>query len=73
MHNEGLENAWARHKQQHETLAKGLAKLGIEFIVPKDERLPQLNTISIPSGIDDAKVRSYMLNHYNLGNRCGIR
>lgn len=72
LHTEGLENAWARHKQQHNNLAKGLEKLGIEFIVPKDERLPQLNTISIPSGIDDAKVRSYMLNHYNLEIGAGL-
>ena len=66
LQNEGLENRWARHQKQHETLAKGLEKLGIKFIVPKEERLPQLNAIYIPEGIDDAKVRSYLLNEYNL-------
>jgi len=72
IHNEGIENAWARHKAQHEELAKGLKKLGLEFIVPEDERLPQLNTVQIPDGIDDAKVRSYLLNHYNLEIGAGL-
>ncbi|TMM45406.1 pyridoxal-phosphate-dependent aminotransferase family protein [Colwellia ponticola] len=69
---EGIENAWARHRAQHESLAKGLKKLGIEFIVPEDERLPQLNTIHIPEGADDAKVRSYLLEHYNLEIGAGL-
>jgi alanine-glyoxylate transaminase/serine-glyoxylate transaminase/serine-pyruvate transaminase len=72
LHNEGLENAWQRHQQQHEKLAAGLEKLGIEFIVPKSERLPQLNTIKIPEGIDDAKVRAYLLNEYNLEIGAGL-
>ena len=66
LQNEGIENRWARHQEQHEALAKGLDKLGIKFIVPVEERLPQLNAIYIPEGIDDAKVRSYLLNKYNL-------
>lgn len=72
LHNEGLENSWARHQAQHDNLAKGLSDLGIEFIVPAHERLPQLNAIYIPSGIDDAKVRSYLLNHYNLEIGAGL-
>lgn len=72
LHNEGLENAWQRHQQQHEKLAAGLEKLGIEFIVPKSERLPQLNTIKIPEGIDDAKARAYLLNEYNLEIGAGL-
>ncbi|SFC12264.1 pyridoxal-phosphate-dependent aminotransferase family protein [Pseudoalteromonas denitrificans] len=72
LHNEGLENAWARHKLQHDQLAKGLTKLGINFIVPEDERLPQLNAIYIPDTADDAKVRNYLLNHYNLEIGAGL-
>lgn len=70
--NEGLENAWVRHRTQHKVLVDGLTKLGIEFIVPEEERLPQLNAIYIPDGIDDAKVRSYLLNHYNLEIGAGL-
>jgi len=53
-------------------LAKGLDKLGIKFIVPKAERLPQLNAIYIPDGIDDAKVINYLLNQYNLEIATGL-
>jgi len=72
LQNEGLENSWARHKAQHKVLAKGLKKLGIKFIVPEEERLPQLNAIYIPDGVDDVKVRSYLLNHYNLEIGAGL-
>jgi len=72
VHEEGLENAWARHRTQHEALAKGLKELGIEFIVPEDERLPQLNAIYIPEGADDEKVRNYLLEKYNLEIGAGL-
>ncbi len=69
---EGLENSWARHQAQHNTLAKGLTKLGLDFIVPAEERLPQLNSVYIPQGIDDAKVRQYLLQEYNLEIGAGL-
>jgi alanine-glyoxylate transaminase/serine-glyoxylate transaminase/serine-pyruvate transaminase len=69
---EGLENSWARHQAQHNTLAKGLTKLGFDFIVPEEERLPQLNSVYIPQGIDDAKVRQYLLQEYNLEIGAGL-
>ncbi len=72
LHQEGLENAWARHQAQHQTLADGLARLGIEFIVPAAERLPQLNAVYIPKGVDDAKVRTYLLNEFNLEIGAGL-
>ena len=43
-----------------------------EFVVPKDERLPQLNTVYIPEGVDDVKVRTYLLNQYNLEIGAGL-
>jgi len=70
--NEGLENSWARHAKQHKTLTAGLAKLGVHYIVPENERLPQLNSVFIPKGIDDAKVRNYLLNEYNLEIGAGL-
>ncbi len=69
---EGLENSWARHKAQHQKLATGLANLGLEFIVPENERLPQLNAVTIPKGVDDVKVRAYLLNEYNLEIGAGL-
>jgi len=72
LQDEGLENAWARHQKQHQALKAGLTELGIEFIVDEAHRLPQLNTITIPEGIDDAAVRSTLLNEYNLEIGAGL-
>lgn len=69
---ETLENSWQRHAQQHESLKAGLLDLGLEFVVPESERLPQLNTVRIPEGTDDATVRQYLLNEYNLEIGAGL-
>lgn len=69
---EGLENAWARHKKQHLALKAGLTELGIEFIVDEAYRLPQLNTVVIPAGVDDAAVRATLLNEFNLEIGAGL-
>ncbi|PLY16068.1 MAG: alanine--glyoxylate aminotransferase [Sedimenticola sp.] len=70
--NEGLENAWARHRKNHEVLKAGLEAMGLTFIVPEDQRLPQLNAVSIPEGVDDALVRSRLLNEFNLEIGAGL-
>ncbi len=69
---EGLENVWQRHQEQHEKLKAGLEKLGLTFIVPDGERLPQLNTVHIPEGVDDVTVRRYLLEQYNLEIGAGL-
>jgi alanine-glyoxylate transaminase / serine-glyoxylate transaminase / serine-pyruvate transaminase len=70
--NEGLENAWARHLLMHEKLKAGLQKLGFEFVVEEEYRLPQLNAIYVPEGIDEAKVRNHLLETYNLEIGAGL-
>jgi alanine-glyoxylate transaminase/serine-glyoxylate transaminase/serine-pyruvate transaminase len=69
---EGLENAWARHQNNHEILRDGLEAMGINFLVKKEDRLPQLNAVFIPEGADDAAVRSTLLNDYNLEIGAGL-
>ncbi|MES9852643.1 MAG: alanine--glyoxylate aminotransferase family protein [Candidatus Thiodiazotropha sp. L084R] len=69
---EGLENAWARHKKMHSALKAGLEAMGLDFIVDEAHRLPQLNAVSIPEGVDDAAVRSRLLNEYNLEVGAGL-
>ena len=56
----------------HVILRDGLNNMGINFLVDKDDRLPQLNTIHIPDGANDAKVRSILLNEYNLEIGAGL-
>lgn len=69
---EGLKNSWERHNATHKKLASGLAELGLEFAVEEHCRLPQLNAVRIPDGIDDAQVRSTLLNDYNLEIGAGL-
>jgi alanine-glyoxylate transaminase/serine-glyoxylate transaminase/serine-pyruvate transaminase len=69
---EGIENAWARHAANHNALKAGLEALGLTFIVPQEERLPQLNAVSIPEGVDDAAVRGRLLNEFNLEIGAGL-
>ncbi|OFZ68770.1 MAG: alanine--glyoxylate aminotransferase [Betaproteobacteria bacterium RBG_16_58_11] len=69
---EGLEHSWARHQANHLKLKTGLEQLGIEFLVAEPYRLPQLNTIKIPAGVDDAETRRRLLNEYNLEIGAGL-
>ncbi|MCU7905160.1 MAG: alanine--glyoxylate aminotransferase family protein [Candidatus Thiodiazotropha sp. (ex Epidulcina cf. delphinae)] len=69
---EGLENAWTRHNKMHTALKAGLEAMGLSFIVDESHRLPQLNAVSIPQGVDDAGVRSRLLNEYNLEIGAGL-
>lgn len=69
---EGVENSWARHKKNHELLKNGLEAMDINFLVNKKDRLPQLNSVIIPKGYDDEKVRSILLNDYNLEISAGL-
>ena len=69
---EGLDAAWERHRRHHLALKAGLEALGLDFVVPEAERLPHLNSVSIPAGVDDAKVRGRLLTEYNLEIGAGL-
>ena len=69
---EGLENAWTRHQRNHLALRAGLEAMGLRFIVKEADRLPQLNAVSIPEGVDEARVRQRLLNEYNLEIGAGL-
>lgn len=63
---EGLENRFARHQRNHELLLEGLEAIGFEFLVDKPYRLPMLNAVRIPEGVDDVQVRTQLLEEYNI-------
>ncbi len=69
---EGIENSWARHQKNHDALRAGFEAMGLSFIVPEGQRLPQLNSVSVPDGVDEAAVRSALLNEYNLEIGAGL-
>jgi len=69
---EGLEAAWARHRLHHRALRAGLEAMGLGFVVPEAERLPQLNAVHIPEGVDDAAIRGQLLAQYHLEIGAGL-
>jgi len=69
---EGLEARFARHRRIHEMLRDGLEAMGFEFVVAPEYRLPQLNSVKIPKGVDDAAVRNKLLNEYNIEIGAGL-
>jgi alanine-glyoxylate transaminase/serine-glyoxylate transaminase/serine-pyruvate transaminase len=69
---EGIENSWTRHADMHRELKAGLEGLGLEFLVPEGSRLPQLNAVTVPAGIDEAAVRRHVLQRYGLEIGAGL-
>lgn len=58
---EGLENRWRRHREAHERFVSGIRAMGLEMHVPEGWRIPNLNTVRVPKGVDDARVRTKLL------------
>lgn len=69
---EGLDNAYARHRDAHERLKTGLGKLGLSFFVAPECRLPQLNAVSVPDGVDEAAVRQRLLQEFQIEIGAGL-
>jgi len=63
---EGLETRFARHLLNHRALVAGVEAMGLSMLVAEGARLPMLNTISIPDGADDVKVRKALLNDFDM-------
>ncbi len=63
---EGLENRWARHKANAEYLYEKLEKLGLHFLIRRENRLPSLTTVLVPDGVDDVSVRASLRDNYNI-------
>ena len=63
---EGLEARFQRHLLNHRALVAGLEAMGLSMLVPEGERLPMLNTVRIPEGAEDAKVRSKLLKEFGI-------
>jgi alanine-glyoxylate transaminase / serine-glyoxylate transaminase / serine-pyruvate transaminase len=72
LHEEGLEQAWARHQVNHERLRDGLASMGLELLVAPESRLPQLNAVRVPDGVDEAAVRRRLLNQHSIEIGAGL-
>lgn len=69
---EGLEKSWARHEHNHRELRAGLENLGFGYIGRDGYRLPQLNAVTLPAGVDETKLRQILLNEFNLEIGAGL-
>ena len=63
---EGLDNAWARHRSNAEALWSGLESMGIEMHVPEAFRLPTLTTVRIPEDVDGKAFTQHLLNTHGI-------
>ena len=69
---EGLQKRFKRHLKNHRALVAGAEAMGLQMLVEPEHRLPTLNTIRVPGGVDEAKVRSYLLQTFNLEIGAGL-
>lgn len=74
IYEEGLEARFQRHLRNHLALVAGLEALGLEMHVGEGLRLPSLNTVRIPPGVDDLKVRRALLEEFQteIGGGLGV-
>jgi alanine-glyoxylate transaminase/serine-glyoxylate transaminase/serine-pyruvate transaminase len=58
---EGIENRWERHRRCNRTFVNGVEAMGLRMHVPEQHRIATLNTVCVPRGVDEAKVRKRLL------------
>jgi alanine-glyoxylate transaminase / serine-glyoxylate transaminase / serine-pyruvate transaminase len=58
---EGREACWERHQRNHLAFVAGIEAMGLRMHVAAGDRLWTLNTPRVPAGVDEAKVREYLL------------
>jgi alanine-glyoxylate transaminase/serine-glyoxylate transaminase/serine-pyruvate transaminase len=69
---EGLETRWRRHRVNASALQAGVRAMGLQLAAQEGHRLPQLSTIAVPDGIDEAKVRGELLRLFNIEIAAGL-
>lgn len=69
---EGLQAAFARHRANHERFRDGLQAMGMELLVAENCRLPQLNAVKVPQGVDEAAVRKRLLTDFSIEIGAGL-
>ena len=70
--NEGLENRFRRHQENHMALRKGLSELGLSIASQEGHQLWQLNAVSVPAGADEAAIRKRLLSEHNIEVGAGL-
>ena len=63
---EGIKNRWERHRRSHQSFVQGVEAIGLRLHVPKEHRIATLNTVSVPQGVDEAKVRQRLIDEAGI-------
>jgi alanine-glyoxylate transaminase/serine-glyoxylate transaminase/serine-pyruvate transaminase len=63
---EGLEARFTRHLRHSAALMAGMAALGCEPQAQEGRRLPSLNCVKVPAGVDEGAVRKYLLAEHSI-------
>jgi alanine-glyoxylate transaminase/serine-glyoxylate transaminase/serine-pyruvate transaminase len=69
---EGIEKSWERHQRNGKILVENLEKIGLSPYVKEQERLPELTSVKVPDGVDEAGVRLKLLKDYNIEIGAGL-
>jgi alanine-glyoxylate transaminase/serine-glyoxylate transaminase/serine-pyruvate transaminase len=69
---EGQQAAIVRHGRMHEALVAGLDAMGLQLLTEAPHRLPQLNPVLVPQGVDEAAVRAHVLANWDLEIGAGL-
>lgn len=72
LQDEGIEKSWARHTNHYQAFKAGLEAIGLQYLVKEENRLPQMNAIIVPEGVNEAGVRNALLNEYSLEIGAGL-
>jgi alanine-glyoxylate transaminase/serine-glyoxylate transaminase/serine-pyruvate transaminase len=63
---EELENRFSRHRRCHEMFVKGVESMGLRMHVPEGQRIWTLNTLTVPQGVDETKVRKRLFDEQGI-------
>jgi alanine-glyoxylate transaminase/serine-glyoxylate transaminase/serine-pyruvate transaminase len=63
---EGLDARYARHRRNHGALVAGLGAMGLALASEEGHRLPMLNAVAVPEGVDEARVRARLLGEHGI-------
>ena len=63
---EGLEASWARHRQVGSAAAGRRSPSSGSAPFAEERRLPQLTSVWLPEGVDDAKVRGELRTRFDI-------
>ncbi len=69
---EGLDKVYARHKAAHDYLVAGLGSLGLSMTVTPESRLPMLNSVNIPDGVNDVAIRTALIKDHDIEIGAGL-